>query len=1336
MKNSLKFLALSLTVFTALSVFAVIPAAGADEALSDRMKAVIEFGDTVLSEARFTKNSALSGLFADGLNVDTREPVIWKNSGENYYTSNLAMQQNLFRTLSALTNLTGDERYKDAAKQQFRYYFDNYMDSTGLFYWGGHRMMNLKREGIIGEQNVHELKEAYPAYDLMYEVDPEATLRFIEAYWNAHVIDWSKLEMNRHGDYNKKIGPLWNSEWGYPDDWLFEVEGLPFAAACVGMDYAALKYSELTGDKAPLTWIKRMFELYLDSRHPVTGLGGSQFGTFIKGDRAALQYGEYFGEAAIEGWAYIRASGINIHFGNTIFAQIDLSKQIGDMEMAREYAGIYEAFCEHMYRPELDAAEPMFADGSSVVGFKSPPGYYGQITMGYAALKPQVFTTGVYAYFTKPSQLIWDTVRDMGDSKITGFIGDIGTEPGKNVNLNFETGCNDAKTAMMFIYMYDQTGCRDYFEMAKHIGDNIVKKNFVKGLFVSHPDHYEARLDTPEPYVLLTIEAYERGMPELCPFYMYFSEARTHWTFDGRGRQYDEAVRYNNPRINPASLSLNTGSITLKTGEFTDFEDIDGHWAEEAIMVMRAKGMISGHENTYGPDAVITKAEYLSILNKMGAFASLPYNGKFKDITGDEWYADIVQGAHEGGFLDVEMSVNDYFAPNAPITREEAAALTSHALVKLAPAKVYAGKWFTDKFDDKQNIGRWSETYINMVGTVGIMTGVSENEFAPKSSLTRASAAVILSRLENLVNTPDLEGTVFPDNATNKNLTFTSSNPKVVSVSENGIITAIAPGDATITVSTDNGISQKCTVNVLPVAEGTLSGLRVAGSTVPGFDPEVYSYTYHTASGTKVSPKIAATAYEGEVDITYPQSLPGTAVVKTQSRTYKIEIIPDKLIYILNEDFEKYQAGVAGTDQTGAGYPFTSPSYNQGGGYIPITVETRDDEAGGQYLYMPVDTTMQSVRQLNFNLEKPVALGVSADDLQLVLEADIKFNHKTTQNTSIQLRTAEGISALTLLINESVIYNRTQGGNVEIYNCLPNMNTFFTIKLVLDKKTHKFDFYVDGELKAFGQEMLDMSAAAIKRITIQAGPNSRAQTWLDNYKVYNAVVEMSESMEETVEKPIDAEFTPMSIDFNDLEMLRGINGQGGWYTPAGNADGSDNAVTVMKRQYKMGISDKVLHVPGANTESPSARTARIDLTGPIELGRNGQDGKFVLEYEFCVGGSSAGMGVSLTDDSDGEIARFVTTGASYRYVTDAGTIVKFFDEGEGVRGYNTFITCKIVIDIMKCTADIYKNGEILAGGVPLYKELTSGKIAKLKVYAGEATVRPLYIDNIKMYLED
>ena len=69
--------------------------------------------------------------------------------------------------------------------------------------------------------------------------------------------------------------------------------------------------------------------------------------------------------------------------------------------------------------------------------------------------------------------------------------------------------------------------------------------------------------------------------------------------------------------------------------------------------------------------------------------------------------------------------------------------------------------------------------------------------------------------------TVTLVATVLPELTTNKSVTWTSSNESVATVDTNGLVTAIALGEAVITATTNDGanLSASCKVSVPTLAE-------------------------------------------------------------------------------------------------------------------------------------------------------------------------------------------------------------------------------------------------------------------------------------------------------------------------------------------------------------------------------------------------------------------------------------------------------------------------------------------------------------------------------------
>ena len=96
--------------------------------------------------------------------------------------------------------------------------------------------------------------------------------------------------------------------------------------------------------------------------------------------------------------------------------------------------------------------------------------------------------------------------------------------------------------------------------------------------------------------------------------------------------------------------------------------------------------------------------------------------------------------------------------------------------------------------------------------SVSCTVTVTDPNNIPASGITLDKTALTLDALDIY----QLTATVKPDNAANKGIVWTSSNESVATVDENGVITAIAKGTATITATAADGYgaSASCTVTV------------------------------------------------------------------------------------------------------------------------------------------------------------------------------------------------------------------------------------------------------------------------------------------------------------------------------------------------------------------------------------------------------------------------------------------------------------------------------------------------------------------------------------------
>ena len=94
------------------------------------------------------------------------------------------------------------------------------------------------------------------------------------------------------------------------------------------------------------------------------------------------------------------------------------------------------------------------------------------------------------------------------------------------------------------------------------------------------------------------------------------------------------------------------------------------------------------------------------------------------------------------------------------------------------------------------------------------LCNIEETRAIPK--LVRASA-IELSESEKKLNVGKsftITATVKPDNAWNRTVTWSSSDPSIATVDENGTVTAIAEGEAIITAESADGVTAECKVTV------------------------------------------------------------------------------------------------------------------------------------------------------------------------------------------------------------------------------------------------------------------------------------------------------------------------------------------------------------------------------------------------------------------------------------------------------------------------------------------------------------------------------------------
>ncbi len=513
------------------------------ELSSEILQVVIQFAENVLENGRDRYGEVHSPLFADGISVETGEPVRWDfYEGESWIISNFASQQNLMRVLTGLSEVTCDMKYKNASAEAVQYMFDHQTGSNGLLYWGGHQFVDLESMQNQFDSRPHELKNHFPLYKFMWEVDPKSTRQMLEAIWNAHILNWNLLDLNRHGNYDLEMGKLWDHEFDHPDP-FFEGLGLTFINAGSDMIQVGMALYHLDDNEKARTWAARLYEQYVNARHPETGLGVYQYSqpkqrnippgegpleeelTYSNyGDRAKNQFGSVYGDIALEG-NVLWGGRVRTIYGQSAVILLHIAEQLHGTEIGQDFlewtVDGMKALAHYAYSPEDNSFLPMWADGRDLTGETYPrTGYYGEKGTEFRSVKPDGTMMISYARavrLTNGDGKIWNVLRHMF---IDEGLGDPGSTPFDTPALNFATSITDPDILISVLDIYQLTGEEPFLQLAERIGNNIVAERFHKGYFLPTAKHKYARFDALEPLALLHLVATRYGKSDLIPAYL------------------------------------------------------------------------------------------------------------------------------------------------------------------------------------------------------------------------------------------------------------------------------------------------------------------------------------------------------------------------------------------------------------------------------------------------------------------------------------------------------------------------------------------------------------------------------------------------------------------------------------------------------------------------------------------------------------------------------------------------------------------------------------------------------------------------------------------------
>jgi len=182
------------------------------------------------------------------------------------------------------------------------------------------------------------------------------------------------------------------------------------------------------------------------------------------------------------------------------------------------------------------------------------------------------------------------------------------------------------------------------------------------------------------------------------------------------------------------------------------YADMEGSWAADAVHRLGSLLIMKGIDSDrFAPQASITRAELTAlIVRALGLPTATAGQAGFADVDGSRWYAASLAIAAREGLVQGDASGD--FHPDAPVTRQEAAALMVRGLRWAGIAADPGASDVLDTFADAHRIAPWARSSVADAVSAGLLQGDPAGRLRPQGDITRAEAAVMLVRLLEQTN--------------------------------------------------------------------------------------------------------------------------------------------------------------------------------------------------------------------------------------------------------------------------------------------------------------------------------------------------------------------------------------------------------------------------------------------------------------------------------------------------------------------------------------------------------------------------------------------------------
>jgi len=373
--------------------------------------------------------------------------------------------------LVRLSRVSGDDRYRQFAAKSAGHTMSELVDDKGFFWWGWHRHYDAHRDVMTGHAgNHHEIHIQRADWPFLWEVNPDAVRREIEAIWRWHVIDKTTGEVNRHGDGNRGC------------DFAMSAGEMIGAFAFLHNKTKDPKWLDRAELLAGYYWERRNKQTNLIANRPNAGLDrfdGSHFDTSITGFycRGLLDAFESTGDPLFRdhGLAYLKA-----------YAALGYDAESGKFWGCLKLDGTPEpgprvvgGYAQYEPRGHIDLWQPYVAGYEHPIHTAQIYARAHEMTGDKALLE----TAERWAQFIRANLPATRCLSKTWYGDYAEHSAPHGTYAGKY-----------GRTIAFFCHMQRLTGDEQYGRLAQQVAAEAISRLYYKGMFRGHPakPYYEA----------------------------------------------------------------------------------------------------------------------------------------------------------------------------------------------------------------------------------------------------------------------------------------------------------------------------------------------------------------------------------------------------------------------------------------------------------------------------------------------------------------------------------------------------------------------------------------------------------------------------------------------------------------------------------------------------------------------------------------------------------------------------------------------------------------------------------------------------------------------------